>query len=129
MAKEDIEKHQFKKGESGNPAGRPKGARNRSTIAKKWLEMEEKVKNPITGQDEKLEQQDIMTLALIKKARLGDVQAYKELMDSGYGKGIIQTDHTTLGDKIDTAAPIINLNVIDSGVPLSNTEQEAEEEE
>ena len=34
MAKEDIKKHQFKKGQSGNPNGRPKGARNRSTTAR-----------------------------------------------------------------------------------------------
>ena len=31
----------FKKGQSGNPKGRPKGSKNRSTIIKKWLEVEE----------------------------------------------------------------------------------------
>jgi len=76
----------FKKGESGNPNGRPKGKRSRSTIVKEWLEVSQKVKNPISGITEELEQQDIMTLALIKKAREGDVQAYRELMDSSYGK-------------------------------------------
>ena len=29
----------FKKGESGNPNGRPKGSKNRSTIMEKWLEV------------------------------------------------------------------------------------------
>ncbi|WP_229311020.1 DUF5681 domain-containing protein [Larkinella soli] len=72
-------------GESGNPAGRPPGSRNRSTIARKWLEAQEKVKNPITGQQEQLSEEDIMTLALIKKARSGDTSAYKALMDSAYG--------------------------------------------
>ncbi len=76
----------FQKGVSGNPNGRPKGTRNRSTVAKQWLETIETVKNPISGQVEQLDQQDIMTLALIKKARGGDVAAYKELMDSAYGK-------------------------------------------
>ena len=28
----------YKKGQSGNPNGRPKGSKNRSTIAKKWLQ-------------------------------------------------------------------------------------------
>lgn len=103
---ENIEKHKFEKGESGNPNGRPKGARNRSTIAKQWLEVSQKIKNPITGKEEKLEQQDIMTLALIKKARNGDVSAYKELMDSAYGKIVQPTDITTKGD---------SLNVINIG--------------
>jgi len=78
--------NQFKPGESGNPNGRPKGVRNRSTIAKEWLEVQQSVRNPITGKDEILQQQDIMTLALIKKARDGDVNAFRELMDSAYGK-------------------------------------------
>ena len=73
------------KGEVRNPNGRPKGSKNRSTIARKWLETIQSAKNPITGEDEKLSQEDLMTLALLKKARNGDVQAYKQLMDSGYG--------------------------------------------
>jgi hypothetical protein len=67
-------------------AGRPKGVRNRSTIVREWLEATESMKNPITGQSEKLTQYDIITLALIQKARKGDVQAFKELMDSSFGK-------------------------------------------
>jgi hypothetical protein len=76
----------FPKGVSGNPNGRPKGLRNRSTIVREWLEATESMKNPITGQSEKLTQYDIITLALIQKARKGDVQAFKELMDSSFGK-------------------------------------------
>ena len=76
----------FKKGQSGNPNGRPKGSRNRRTIVRKWLEAKEEIKNPITGETELVEQSDIMVLGLIKKARKGDVSAFKELMDSGYGK-------------------------------------------
>tara|TARA_R100001369_G_scaffold37814_1_gene63283 strand:+ start:1305 stop:1646 length:342 start_codon:yes stop_codon:yes gene_type:complete len=75
----------WKKGESGNPNGRPKGSLNRSTIAKKWLTTDQDYKNPLTQKEENLSQEDIMTLALINKARKGDVSAYKALMDSGYG--------------------------------------------
>jgi len=71
---------------SHNPNGRPKGLRNRSTIVREWLEATESMKNPITGESEKLTQYDIITLALIQKARKGDVQAFKELMDSSFGK-------------------------------------------
>jgi len=85
MGKEDIKGHEFKKGESGNPKGRPKGSLNRSTIVRKWLEALENAKNPITGKLESMSQEDIITLALIKKARKGDTQAYKALLDSGYG--------------------------------------------
>mgnify|MGYP003642538876 FL=1 len=81
-------------GESGNPKGRPKGSKNRSTIAKRWLDSNQKFKNPITGEEESLSQEDIISLALIKKARNGDVNAYKALMDSGYGAPIQQIDQT-----------------------------------
>ena len=86
----------FKKGESGNPAGRPKGSKNRSTIARQWLEVNQSLKNPLTGEQETMSQEDLMTLALIKKAREGDVSAYKALMDSGYGQPLQQIEQTIL---------------------------------
>lgn len=79
-------KPRWKKGESGNPSGRPIGSRNRSTIVREWMEAVENVKNPITGKVENLTQADIATLAVLKKARSGDVNAYRELMDSAFGK-------------------------------------------
>jgi len=95
----------WKKGQSGNPNGRPKGSRNRSTLIREWLEVSQKIKNPITGEVEDLEQQDIMTLALIKKAREGDVSAFRELMDGAHGKVLQQTDITTKGESINTLTP------------------------
>jgi len=62
-----------------NRDGRPKGSRNRSTIVREWLEVQQKVKNPITGETATLDQFDMMTLAAISKARKGDIQAYKEV--------------------------------------------------
>jgi hypothetical protein len=84
MAKEDIAKYEFKKGVSGNPKGKPKGTLNRSTIAKKWLEVlsQEEIED---GEVKWLSNEESMTLALIRKARNGDVNAYKALMDSAYG--------------------------------------------
>lgn len=84
----------FKKGQSGNPNGRPKGRKNRSTIARYWLEVNQSLKNPLTGDNETMSQEDLMTLALIKKAREGDVHAYKALMDSGYGAPVQQIEQT-----------------------------------
>jgi len=92
MANEENLRPAWKKGQSGNPNGRPKGAKNRSTIARKWLETQEKFKNPITGETELLTQEDITTLAQILKARKGDTNAYKALEDSAYGAPIQQID-------------------------------------
>jgi len=86
----------FKKGESGNPKGRPIGSKNRSTIAKKWLEVEQNLKNPLTSELEEMSQEDLMTLALIKKAREGDTQAYQKLMDSAYGQPLQQIEQTNI---------------------------------
>jgi hypothetical protein len=83
---ENLIAHKMKPGETRNPNGRPKGARSRSTIVREWLESSETVNNPITGVKERLTQADIITLALLKKARAGDLQAYRELMDSAFGK-------------------------------------------
>ena len=110
MANENnIIPHQFKKGESGNPAGRPVGARNRSTIVKQWLEVKKRAKNPISNKEEELEIQDMMVLALINKALKGDVNAFKELMDSGYGKLLNSTDITTKGEKIEVSDPFAQI--------------------
>ena len=106
---ENIEKHKFKKGESGNPAGRPVGARNRSTIVKYWLEGKKFSKNPISNQKEELEIQDMIVIALIDKALKGDVNAFKELMDSGYGKLSNSTDITTKGEKIEVSDPFAQI--------------------
>jgi hypothetical protein len=86
----------FQKGTIPNPNGRPKGSRNRSTVARKWLEAMQDSRNPITGEIENLSQEDIMTLALLNKARKGDVNAYKQLMDSGYGLPKQQVENTII---------------------------------
>ena len=72
--------------------GRKKGSKNRSTTARQWLEVNQKLRNPLTGENETMSQEDLMTLALIKKAREGDVRAYKELMDSAYGAPVQQIE-------------------------------------
>jgi hypothetical protein len=114
---ENIQPHKFKEGQSGNPNGRPKGTRNRSTIVREWLEVQQSVKNPITGEQEVLEQQDIMTLALIKKAREGDVNAFRELMDSAHGKQTNQIE----GSMQLTG---LKVEVVDSGFSTASSESE-----
>jgi len=84
MANEDNLKN-WEKGVSGNPKGRPKGSKNRSTIVKHWMEAAIDAKNPLSGLTESLSQEDILTLAMINKGVKGDVAAYRALMDSLYG--------------------------------------------
>ena len=92
----------FPKGVSGNPNGRPKGLRNRSTIVREWLETTYKKINPITGQNETLQIQDHLVISLIGKALKGDVQAFRELFDSGHGKVSELLDVTSKGESITT---------------------------
>lgn len=75
----------WKAGQSGNPAGKPKGMRNRSTIVRKWLEA-----SATDGEEGQVADQ--LTRALIRKAAEGDVAAFRELMDSCYGKIKDDTD-------------------------------------
>ena len=108
----------FEQGESGNPNGRPKGSKNRSTIVKKWLEVNQNLKNPLTGQDEFLTQEDLITLAIIKRARDGNVNAYNALMDSGYGSPA-QTVNQTITEY--PIFPGIDLNVDRNDSSTENT--------
>ena len=85
---------------SHNPLGRPKGLRNRSTIVREWLETTYKKINPITGQNETLQIQDHLVISLIGKALKGDVQAFRELFDSGHGKVSELLDVTSKGESI-----------------------------
>jgi len=53
LGKEALKKHQFKKGQSGNPNGRPKGKRNVKTVLRELLESQSSTKeyaNPLAEQ-------------------------------------------------------------------------------
>ena len=75
-----------KKGEIRNPNGRTPGTKNRSTLLKKWIEVNAKVKNPITKETEAGTVEDMIVIALITKALAGDIAAIKEVNDTLYGK-------------------------------------------
>lgn len=83
----------YKPGQSGNPKGKPAGTRNRSTIVREALEA------ILAGKDQKVV--DAITAAVIEKALTGDVPAFKELMDSAFGKNADKVD-ATLDAKIET---------------------------
>jgi hypothetical protein len=76
----------FKKGESGNPNGRPEGVRNRSTVLKELLQQVVDFTNPLTLKKESADLETQVMTALIARARRGDVTAIREILDTVYGK-------------------------------------------
>ena len=83
------------KGESMNPAGKPKGVKNRATVVKEIFAIMLNDTNPVTNQSGRFSAEELAALAILKKAMSGDVQAYKELMDSAYGKASQHIDIKT----------------------------------
>lgn len=78
------------KGEIRNPAGKPKGTRNRSTIIREIIEVAaaEALKSK-SGLDLGVQPQTIfdqLVLAQVIKASLGDTAAFKEIADGAFGK-------------------------------------------
>ena len=88
MAKEDIKQHQYKKGQSGNPNGRPVGALGSKTILQKYLNLTTKAVNPITNMTESLTVAEQIHLKQVAKAIDGDLYSYKEIIDRLEGKTI-----------------------------------------
>ena len=54
----------------------------RTKKAREYLSYLQEEVNPLTGIKELLSNEDMITLALIHKAKKGDVNAYKALMDT-----------------------------------------------
>lgn len=74
----------FKKGQSGNPSGRPKGTPNLKTVLTKYLETP-LTRETLLGQ-KKLPLVDLIALRLIQNAVEGDVKSVKEIFDRVIGR-------------------------------------------
>jgi len=87
------------KGEVRNPNGRPKGSKNRSTVARELLDLVTKASNILDPNDPNQEftQEELMVAKMIQNAKEGDVQAFKAVLDSAYGTPK-QTVETTVKD-------------------------------
>lgn len=80
-----LKKTQWKKGQSGNPAGKPKGEHFKTRM-RKYLEITQKVRNPLTGTIEEMDILEQMCLTVIMKARDGDLRAYQTVLNIVEGK-------------------------------------------
>ena len=92
MAAKDIEKHKFKKGQTGNPNGRPRKLPELNKIMADILGDE---KNGLTTAERILK-------AIEAKALKGDIKAAEMLLDRGYGKPKQTTD-----TNITTTEPLV----------------------
>jgi len=82
MANPNI-KPRWKKGESGNPAGRPKGSRNYRTLFREaYMAIAKDLK---LGKDPDVLLVEILKRG-IKEALKGNYSFYKDIMDRLYGK-------------------------------------------
>ena len=98
MSKDNpIKNHQYKSGESVNLNGRSKGSLGGKKVVKKYLAFLQEEVNPSTGIKELLRNEDMIKLTLIHKAKKGDVNTYKALMDSAYG-AVKQSVEVTEGE-------------------------------
>jgi hypothetical protein len=88
----------FKKGQSGNPNGRPKLPDIRDALAKILADE----KDGYTALEATL-------MALRAKAVRGDIRAAEALLDRAFGKPKQAIDHTTGGDKMLPSAITIEL--------------------
>ena len=94
----------FKKGQSGNPKGRPVGAKDYKTIM--WEALEKIAKE--TGKESADEiYKDILAKGAIQ-ARKGQFNFYKDMLDRTHGKAEDKIDVTSGGEKLIDESAILD---------------------
>ena len=103
MAKDDIKKFQFKKGQTGNPNGRPKDElREIKTVIADLLKKEKNNQQLVDG---------LMTV-VVNKALKGDLKAVDMLLSYTFGKATQRTEITGAeGEPIEVKHDLSKLNV------------------
>jgi len=92
MAAKDIEKHKFKKGQTGNPNGRPRK-----------LPALDKLMADVMGEEKDgLSAAEAILKALRAKATKGDIRAAEVLLDRAYGKA-----KQTIDNNLNVSQPLV----------------------
>jgi hypothetical protein len=113
----------WKKGQSGNPNGRPPG-KSITTILKNLLEKEIVLtKNPITGKKkEKQKISEVIALTMVREAIKGKDKFIKEILDRTEGKVLQGIDH---GGSIGMIPDLTHLNANELLELVERTTQES----
>jgi hypothetical protein len=91
---ENIVGHKFKPGQSGNPAGKPKGIEHSKTRLQRLLKLTEKMQNPVTGELEDFSVMEQIDMIMISQARKGNLKAVRELLDRLEGRPTVSVEST-----------------------------------
>ena len=91
----------WKKGQSGNPAGKPKGARSFKSILNNYLDKTLKSKDPFEGKTADIPAREIMMLKLIGEGLKGNLTAIRYVCDMIDGPIKQVLDVNQSGDDID----------------------------
>jgi hypothetical protein len=92
MAAKDIEKHKFKKGQTGNPNGRPR----------KLPELDKLLAEVMGEEKDGLSAAEAILKALRAKATRGDIRAAELLLDRAYGKA-----KQTIDNNLNITQPLV----------------------
>lgn len=92
MALKDIEKHKFKKGQTGNPNGRPR----------KLPELDKLLADVMGEEKDGLSAAEAILKALRAKATKGDIRAAEVLLDRAYGKA-----KQTIDNNLNVSQPLV----------------------
>jgi hypothetical protein len=92
MAAKDIEKHKFKKGQTGNPNGRPR----------KLPELDKLLAEVMGEEKDGLTAAEAILKALRAKATKGDIRAAEVLLDRAYGKA-----KQTIDNNLNITQPLV----------------------
>lgn len=120
----------YQPGQSGNPAGKPKGSLNRNTIARQVLAMpvnvpadlKEYFKELYPNLPKTLNVEQLATLSVMRRAlNDGEYLHYKAIMDSAYGAPKQEIDMTSDGERINPTVTIVT-----SAIPLAGSEKDVE---
>jgi hypothetical protein len=92
MAAKDIEKHKFKKGQTGNPNGRPR----------KLPELDKLLADVLGEEKDGVTAGEAILKAIRARAAKGDVRAAELLLDRAYGK-----PKQSIDNNITTTEPLV----------------------